>query len=60
MLTYTITLTADEVHLVGEGIASLAYSRVATLMSKIQGQINEQDTARLKAEQEANATDSSQ
>lgn len=52
MPDYNIVLTGEELVVVGEGISSLPFRQVATVMAKIQNQINAQDAERLRVEQE--------
>jgi hypothetical protein len=41
---FTLTLTNQEVALIGQAIGALPYGQVALLVSKIQGQVNMQLT----------------
>jgi hypothetical protein len=41
--TYTLTVTLDDLPLIGEALGAMPFGRVADLMGRILEQINEQD-----------------
>lgn len=43
MTSYTVTLTQQELQIVGQALAQLPYNQVAPLMAKLQQQVDEQE-----------------